>query len=109
MEHSTSTLSGRRTAQERPTALGDRQLIHRSSSQPARALQMRRHFPPPDSTMSKHPILLATIVAVWCSTAAAQPTVIPRLSRAPQDAEQTFRIVQNYLSDPAHGLFTVVR
>jgi hypothetical protein len=59
--------------------------------------------------MSKHPILLATIVAVWCSTAAAQPTVIPRLSRAPQDAERTFRIVQNYLSDPAHGLFTVVR
>jgi hypothetical protein len=49
------------------------------------------------------------IVLLCSARAAAQPTVIPRLSRAPHDAARTFQIARNYLADPSHGLFTIVR
>ncbi len=59
--------------------------------------------------MRNYLALLLTILICWCSTAAAQPAVIPRLSRAPHDARRTYEMVRNYLSNPSNGPFTVVR
>jgi hypothetical protein len=52
-------------------------------------------------------ILLAVLL---CSTVAAQPTIIPRLGRAPHKPEQTYELLKGYLSDPLRGgLFRIVR
>lgn len=45
-----------------------------------------------------------------CATVAAQPTIIPRLSRAPHNPSQTYALVKRYLSDPLRGgFFRIVR
>jgi hypothetical protein len=51
---------------------------------------------------------LFALILFWSTNLAAQPTVIPRISRAPHDADRTYDIAKNYLSDPSHGLFTIV-
>jgi len=52
-------------------------------------------------------ILIAFVFC--CSTAAAQPSLIPHLGTAPQDPARTYAIVKDYLSDPLKGLFTIVQ
>ena len=47
-------------------------------------------------------ILLAVVL---CSTVAAQPTIIPRLGRAPHKPAQTYELLKGYLSDPLRGGF----
>jgi hypothetical protein len=52
-------------------------------------------------------ILLAVVLS---STLAAQPTIIPRLGRAPHEPAQTYALVKRYLSDPLRGgFFRIVR
>ena len=52
-------------------------------------------------------ILLAVVL---CSTVAAQPTIIPRLGRAPHKPAQTYELLKGYLSDPLRGgFFRIVR
>jgi hypothetical protein len=58
--------------------------------------------------MSKQAVLMLTLI-LGCSSGAAQPAVIPRLSRAPHDAHRTYEIVRNYLSNPRNGFFSIIR
>src|SRR2546421_5529003 len=51
---------------------------------------------------------LLAFLLLWSSNLAAQPTVIPRISRAPHGADRTYEIARSYLSDPPHGLFIIV-
>jgi hypothetical protein len=52
--------------------------------------------------------LLLTVVL--CSTVAAQPTIIPRLGRAPHKPAQAYELLEGYLSDPLRGgFFRIVR
>ena len=51
-------------------------------------------------------ILIAFVFC--CSTAAAQPSLIPHLGTAPQDPARTYAIAKDYLSDPLKP-FTIVQ
>jgi hypothetical protein len=59
--------------------------------------------------MSKYPALILTLLVVLCSSAAAQPAVIPRIGEAPHDVNRTYELVREYLDNPSNGLFTIVR
>ncbi|HKV56242.1 MAG TPA: hypothetical protein VJN94_16535 [Candidatus Binataceae bacterium] len=50
---------------------------------------------------------LSMIALAWCATAAAQSAVIPRISRAPRDAQRTFEILKNYFS--SNGAYKILR
>ncbi len=50
------------------------------------------------------------LTVILCSTAAAQPAIIPRLGRAPHRPAQTYELLKGYLSDPLRGgFFKIVR
>jgi hypothetical protein len=59
--------------------------------------------------MSKYPALILILLLVLCSSAAAQPAVVPRISEAPHDVHRTYELVREYLDNPSNGLFIIVR
>jgi hypothetical protein len=59
--------------------------------------------------MRTYTSLILIAVIFCCSTAGAQPAIIPRVGTAPHDPARTYTIVKDYLSDPYNGLFTIAR
>lgn len=50
------------------------------------------------------------LTVILCSTVAAQPTIIPRLGRAPHKPAQAYALLKGYLADPLRGgFFRIVR
>jgi hypothetical protein len=54
-------------------------------------------------------VFILVVLVARCSTAVAQPAIIPRLSRAPHDPDRTYTIVKDYFAEPSNGLFKIVR
>lgn len=48
-------------------------------------------------------VVAMVVLTPWYGIAFAQPRIIPRMARVPHDAQQTFRILKEYFSNPALG------
>ena len=58
--------------------------------------------------VTKYASFILITFVFCCSTAAAQPALIPRLATSPHDPARTYAIVKDYLSDPLKP-FTIVQ